>query len=278
MKVAACQIFVTKSLEVNLEKILNTVEECCSSDILLFPECCLTGYDKEAVETQIDQVPKALLRVQAACRAYECAVIVGTAKRNSGGVVENVAVVIDQTGEYVGCQAKIQLVPTDNFCEPGQTLHTFTLFGTVCSIIICHDSRHPELVRLPVLAGARVIFYQSWETWHDDGPIPTDDNGRHLKPYESQAVARAVENRVFLVHANVAGVKEDPSSGSHGSSRIINPQGDILNSAGIWGEENVEFEIEPNTATAAYALEAENEGFFLKSWMREGASRVTSLN
>ena len=31
---------------------------------------------------------------------------------------------------------------------------------------------HAELVRLPVLAGARLIFYLSWETWHDDGGKP----------------------------------------------------------------------------------------------------------
>lgn len=36
----------------------------------------------------------------------------------------------------------------------------------------CMDVVDPELVRLPVLCGARLIVYISWETWHDDGPVP----------------------------------------------------------------------------------------------------------
>ena len=71
-------------------------------------------------------------------------------------------------------QAKLQLVPTDSFAVPGKSLNVFKLHDVLCSIIICHDSRHAELVRLPVLHGAKLIFYMSWETWHDDGPVPLD--------------------------------------------------------------------------------------------------------
>ena len=80
----------------------------------------------------------------------------------------------------------MQLVPTDSFACPGQSLHTFELVEgggseagcssvVTCACIICHDSRHAELVRLPVLRGARLIFYISFETYHDDGPVPVDE-------------------------------------------------------------------------------------------------------
>jgi hypothetical protein len=39
--------------------------------------------------------------------------------------------------------------------------------------------------------------------------------------YKAQACARAVENRVFLCHANVAGCPADRSRGSHGGSRLV---------------------------------------------------------
>jgi hypothetical protein len=39
----------------------------------------------------------------------------------------------------------------------------------------------PELVRLPVLCGARLIVYISWETWHDDNPVPRVEE--ELAPY-----------------------------------------------------------------------------------------------
>ena len=47
------------------------------------------------------------------------------------------------------------------------TVDSMSLF--VCGLMIVVD---PELVRLPVLCGARLIVYISFETWHDDTPVP----------------------------------------------------------------------------------------------------------
>ena len=81
------------------------------------------------------------------------------------GVGFNSAVVISPSGKVVGVQHKMQLVPTDDgWCRPGTSLNLFDVKGVLCSIIICHDKRYPELARLPVLAGARVILYLSAET------------------------------------------------------------------------------------------------------------------
>ena len=118
-------------------------------------------------------------------------------------VLENSALVVSAAGEDLLRQPKLQLVPTDDWARPGRFVGMFELPDgdggdgggggggggdsgggdsggasppaspppLLCAVIICHDSRHPELVRLPVLRGARLVFYVSWETWHDDGPV-----------------------------------------------------------------------------------------------------------
>jgi predicted amidohydrolase len=64
----------------------------------------------------------------------------------------NSATAFDERGAVVGRQHKVQLVPTDSWAAPGARLQVIWLRGVAVSIIICHDKRYPELVRLP---GAR---------------------------------------------------------------------------------------------------------------------------
>ena len=46
----------------------------------------------------------------------------------------------------------------------GNHIALFELEGVLSTLIICHDERYPELVRLPVMKGARLVFYLSWES------------------------------------------------------------------------------------------------------------------
>jgi len=177
-------------------------------------------------------------------------------------------------------------VPTDSFARAGTQLFTFTLYDTICSIIICHDSRHPELVRLPVLKGAKIIFYLSFETYHDDGPVPRTEEA--LGCYRAQVQARAVENRVWVVHGNVAGTGDEAtlSEGSHGCGRIVGPDGVVRAEAGTERKQGlnentrekcfvdfVKCEIDPDLATALYAKESVQDGFFLAGWWRNGVEK-----
>ena len=87
-----------------------------------------------------------------------------------------------ETGKVRERYHKVQLA--EAWPDPGDHLSVFRLKGVPCSIIICHDERYPELVRLPVLAGSRVVFYLSHES-----PISQEHK---LGPYRAQIQARAV--------------------------------------------------------------------------------------
>merc|ERR1711879_182594 len=135
------------------------------------------------------------------------------------------------------------------------------------SVIICHDKRYPELVRLPVLRGARLVVYISHETWHDDGPVPRTE--AELGPYRAQVVARAVENGAFCLHANACGSSAHVEAGSHGRSRVISPRGVILAEGGIDTEELVSVTLsaeEQAEATALYARKSLLSNYALSDW------------
>src|SRR5512142_3558477 len=105
----------------------------------------------------------------------------------------------------------------------------FGLDGGPSTVIICRDERYPEFVRLPALEGARVAYYISSESGMREES--------KLVPYRAQMMARAVENGVFVVAANSPADARNLAASSHGQSRIIGQDGNILKEASYFGED-----------------------------------------
>ena len=118
-------------------------------------------------------------------------------------------------------------------------------------------------MRLPVLAGAKVVFYIS----HESG-LRNEDK---INPYRAQIQARAVENTVFVVQANAPA--NDDLGGSHGHSRIIAPDGNILREASIFREDVLTETLDLRKATRGNALKSLDRGP-LGDWWKDGVRRV----
>ena len=229
--------------------------------VAVFPECALTGYFADVVTAVPAEALAAAERaVGAACRAAGMYAVVGTPVRE-GRSLFNSAVVFDPTGRVVERYHKIQLA--ESWPTPGDHLSVFRVDGVPCSIIVCHDERYPELVRLPVLAGARVVFYVS----HESGIREEAKVG----PYRAQIQARAVENSIYIVHANAPANPD--ATGSHGQSRVVAPDGNVVKEASLFGEETVVADLDLARATAANALNSVKRGPF-GDWWREAVKRV----
>lgn len=226
----------------------------------------LTGYFEEAHHKKLtsEELAAAQKEVADSCREIGIYAIVGTATRENGRLL-NTALVIDPQGRVIERYHKVQLA--ENWCEAGDHLSVFRIDGVPCSIIICHDERYPELVRLPVLAGARVVFYLS----HESG-IRAEHK---IDPYRAQIQARAVENTVWIVHANAPANKD--LSGSHGQSRIIAPDGRILQEASIFEEEVVSADLDLSRTTGSMACKSVTRGP-LGDWWKEGTSEYELSN
>ncbi|WP_169974638.1 carbon-nitrogen hydrolase family protein [Tautonia rosea] len=263
LRVAAVQLRSTRGIDANVDRIITHLRRLAVEgvEVAVFPECAVTGYfEDEATTATAEQLISAERRIASACREAGINAIVGTPYRD-GESLTNSAVVIDSRGRVIERYHKVQLA--EPWPTPGDHLSVFPVEGVPCSIIICHDERYPELVRLPVLAGARVVFYLS----HESG-IRQE---RKIGPYRAQIQARAVENSVFVVHANAPA--DDDLGGSHGQSRIIEPDGTIVEEASMFEEETVQAELDLARASAANALRSLTRGP-LTDWWREGIRRV----
>jgi predicted amidohydrolase len=263
LTVAAVQMRSSRDLQTNVESIASRIRTCASNgaDVVVFPECALSGYFEDVVtHLSSEQLAKAEDALAQVCKDAGVYAIVGTPSRVDGKVF-NSAIVISPERGVIERYHKIQLA--EDWPEAGEHLSVFKIRGIPCSIIICHDERYPELVRLPVLAGAQVIFYVS----HESGLREEHKIG----PYRAQIQARAVENNVYVVHANAPANKD--TTGSHGHSRIIAPDGNIVSEASIFGEEVLRAKLDIRKATRSNARNSVKRGP-LRDWWEAGIKKV----
>jgi predicted amidohydrolase len=263
LKVAAVQMRSSRDLAENVAHIKRSLHHCADQGVrvVVFPECAMSGYF-EVVATNLTaaQISGAEDEVAATCRELRIYAVVGSPYRD-GNKLLNSATVFSPDGKVLERYHKVHLA--ERWPQPGDHLSVFKVDGVLCSIIICHDERYPELVRLPVLAGAKVIFYVSHESGlHKETKIA---------PYRAQIQARAEENNVFIVHANAPANPD--ASGSHGQSRIIAPDGNVLQEASIFDEDELVATLDLTKATRQNARRSLTEGP-LQDWWKEGLKYV----
>ena len=267
LRVAAVQMRSKPDIDANVKQTIALLEKCAADkvEVAVFPECNVSGYFDEYIKKlSAKELTKAEEAIQRACERLGIWAVVGMPVRQDGKLY-NSAVVIDEKGKVRERYHKVQLA--ESWPDAGDHLSVFSVKGVMCSIIICHDERYPELVRLPVLAGARVIFYLSHES-----PITQEQK---LGPYRAQIQARAVENSVFVVHANAPANKD--ASGSHGQSRLIDPDGIVTREATVFGEEIVASTLALKLAHAGNATRSVTRGP-LGEWWKKGAATVKRID
>jgi predicted amidohydrolase len=264
LRVAAVQMRSSRDLDANIRKIDEYLKRCAEDGVkvVVFPECALTGYfdDSHMKRFSAEQLADAEQQVAKSCREHNIYAIVGTPHRE-GDRLYNSAVVITPAGEILARYHKVQLA--ESWPVAGDELIVFKIGGLPASIIICHDERYPELVRLPVLAGARVIFYVS----HESGLA----HESKIVPYRAQIQARAVENTVYVIQANAPANAD--ATGSHGQSRLIAPDGNLIEEASIFDEDILSATLHLERATGRQAQQSVERGP-LGDWWRAGVERV----
>jgi predicted amidohydrolase len=263
LRVAAVQMRSSRDLATNIATIQKLLRQCARDGVrvAVFPECALSGYFADVIAgLTAEQLVDAERQVAQTCREADIWAVLGTPYRD-GDKLFNSAVVIGPAGKVIERYHKIQLA--EPWPQPGDHLSVFKVDGVPCAIIICHDERYPELVRLPVLAGARVLFYLS----HESG-IRAESK---INPYRAQIQARAVENTIYVVQANAPA--NGDATGSHGQSRLIAPDGNLIQEASIFGDEVLAATLDLSKATADNAKRSLTRGP-LTRWWQEGVKQV----
>ena len=275
IKVAACQLLTSKDVTVSTTKVLQQIEVCAEKNIQIaaFPEGCLFGYccEKEYWEQISPQVFKeAEAKIAEAARRYKMAVIVGSA-HHDGENWHNDLAIFDQQGTLKYRYGKTFLAG-EKWCTNNRgKLPIVQLADVACCFIICHDVRYPELVKLPAAMGAQICFFCSCES----GLL----SEHKLSAYRAMPISRATENGIYLVMANTPGNPDNlrAAGSSHGNSKIVHPNGNVIKEAGFFGDEIVSVTIDLSQATGSQAKRTYDENTILREWFRKGCEFVIKV-
>jgi omega-amidase len=228
LKVAAVQLRSSFDVAENRRRIIQTLERLSGQgvNVAVFPEGVLSGYQIDSMPANAAEVAAAEEDIARTCRTHKIAAVIGSIYQSEDRIYDT-AVVFSSRGDLVERYGKVMLAG-EKWATPGNHVAFFDLEGVPSTVIICHDERYPELVRLPAMSGARIVYYISFESEMAEES--------KLAGYRAQMMARAAENTMFVVAANAPGNIKD-NSGSHGQSRIIQDDGNVLKEASFYGED-----------------------------------------
>src|SRR5690242_6979579 len=263
LQVAAVQMKFRSAIRENVERIVEVIHSAArdGADAILFPECAITGYQHTFKKLKPSSVVAGCAAVARAAREARCNVLVGSPTLR-GRQWFNSLLVFNRRGRRVFQYSKIHLTPQDaRFFTPGNSLAFFRLDGIPATAIICHERRYPELVRLPVMMGAQIVF-------HSNAGLDSLAVSRAKRGGRDGIAVRAFENQVFYVFANSVGPQGN-GLWSAGDSKIVAPDSRVLAQADNRSETVIQVELDLAQARRKYARDALNQPLFLRhAWRR----------
>ena len=184
---------VSREYESNIKTIIKFMAEAKQegADILLLPECFITGYDltidNDSAMTEGDLSP---LCEQAGKLGIG---LVATALSKGEHHPQNAAFVIGKDGKILMKYAKVHTCDfaDEKVLEPGTEFKVCDYDGVKIGIMICYDREYPESARILMLKGAEMIL------------VPNDCGSMH--PRLQALSTRAYENMCGVAMANPNG-------------------------------------------------------------------------
>ena len=266
LQVSCVQLHWAVSLERNLQRTLQFIGQAAEegSRVVLFPEANLTSYFfPYLVQLAPAAVQRALDQACQAARQAGIWTIVGTIRKTRDRFL-NLAHVIAPTGKIVHEYAKVHMAGRDEkrYCRGGNKLSLFELDGILCTLVICRDGRHPELYRIPAMAGAQVLFHPSCSSDEIEAVAWKRTAGRAQQPV-------GPNSRVFHCVANTVGQSPDGKQTSSGMSFIREPGGLPLAEAGYYQEEMITAVLDLDRADRSYITDSQAAPPFLARYWKE---------
>lgn len=264
LQVSCVQMHWAKSLEFNLERTLHYIRAAAQSGsrVVLFPEANLTSYYFPYVVALDPKAVRGALKATCeAARKNDIWVIAGTIRKTPDRFM-NLAHVISPKGRIVHEYAKVNMAGRDEvkYCRGGDKLSLFEIDGVLCTLVICRDGRHPELYRIPAMAGAQIFFHPSCSSDEIEDVCWKRTSGRAQQP-------AGPNSKMFHCVANTIGESPDGKQTSSGSSFIREPNGIPLAEAGFYQEEMITSVLDLSRADRSYILDSmRNPPFLAKYW------------
>jgi predicted amidohydrolase len=241
MKVAAYQTPLRATNSMDVTGLIREQIDWCESngvEILCCPEGVFGGladYASRPTDIAIDVEAGQLHALLAPLASDRVATILGFTEIDRVGRFYNSAAVFHR-GSVVGIYRKLYPAINKSIYEAGDKMPVFTVGDLTFGIIICLDSNYYEPARIMASQGAAALFVPT-----NNGLPPTKGGPELVAHARNDDIARAVENSVYVIRADVAGRTD--SLVSYGSSEIVDPDGMVLQSAGQLGPDLIVADI-----------------------------------
>lgn len=186
---------INAQIDINIETIIETMKEAAenNADILLLPECFITGYDLPMTyEKSISDDDVRIVQICEKAKEYNIGVVL-TSFTKGKTQPQNSAFVINKSGEILMKYSKVHTCDfaDEKTVESGTEFKVCNFEGIQLGIMICYDREYPESARILMLKGAEVIL------------VPNDCCT--MKPRIQALSTRAYENMVAVAMANPNG-------------------------------------------------------------------------
>lgn len=186
---------INAQIDKNVESIIMAMKEAAknNADILLLPECYITGYDLPMTyEKSISDDDKSIAQICEIAKEYQIGVVL-TAFTKGKMQPQNTAFVINKSGSILMKYSKVHTCDfaDEKTVEAGTEFKVCDFEGVQLGIMICYDREYPESARILMLKGAEIIL------------VPNDCGS--MKPRIQALSTRAYENMVGIAMANPNG-------------------------------------------------------------------------
>ena len=197
-------------------------------DLLLFPECFLTGYvlsESFVAEHSYDFESTQFAAILKQLEHVKPVLVFGVNEKKSGQYF-NSAVVVSK-GEMIGVYRKTHLIdPNELFYTPGNEYTIFEIKNLKYGINICYDTQFADAAKAVAEKGAQLLLSPAQN-------MLRRETAEYWKDKHSDiCVERVKETGLWFVRSDVTGIRP---TGHYGAERIaygptmaINPSGEIV--------------------------------------------------
>lgn len=209
----------------NVAKIVEMTKEAANqgAKFICFPELAVPGYSPTTISERYYEISEPVPghSTDILCKCAEdngIYITVGLSEQSAvPGKLYNTQVTCAPDGSMVAVYRKIHVWGLEKLYWQESTECKFATFDTPwckAGTMICYDTSFPETARCLTLNGCNMIMDSAaWRIQEAD-------------IWDLQTRARALENHVFMVCANLIGVEGGTTLNGH--SRIVGPRGKVL--------------------------------------------------
>ena len=202
--------------------------EAKNVDLLLFPECFLSGYILNRTymaNYSFDFESKQFSEILQQLEPIKSVLVFGVSENKSGNLF-NSAVVVSR-GKIVGVYRKTHLIdPNELFFTPGNDYPIFEIKGLKYGVNICYDAQFTEAVKAIADQGAKLLLLPA------QNMIPREKAEYWKYRHNEIRSLRVKENNLWFVSSDVTGIRPPDQYSvervGYGPTSAMNPNAEVL--------------------------------------------------